>query len=89
MADTLWLGVRLVRYSSPFYSVGYYLLAHKKIGFLSATSNREDLEFVIKLAREGRIKPVIDRFFPLHETADAFKYIREHHAKGKVIIKIK
>jgi NADPH:quinone reductase-like Zn-dependent oxidoreductase len=60
----------------------------RKIGFHTAKSNNDDLKFVVKLAAEGHIKPMIDRYFSLDETAEAFHYIREKHAKGKVIIKI-
>ncbi|MDX9747011.1 MAG: NAD(P)-dependent alcohol dehydrogenase [Paludibacter sp.] len=60
----------------------------KKISFLTAKSNIDDLKFIVQLAKEGKIKPVIDRSFSLSETAEAFQYIREKHAKGKVIIKI-
>jgi NADPH:quinone reductase-like Zn-dependent oxidoreductase len=61
----------------------------KKIGILTAKSNTDDLKFIVKLATEGKIKPVIDKSFSLSETAEAFQYIREKHAKGKVIIKIR
>ena len=60
----------------------------KKIGFITAKSNTDDLKFIVKLATEGKIKPVIDKSFSLSETAEAFQYIREKHVKGKVIIKI-
>lgn len=60
----------------------------KKIGFLTAKSNINDLRFIVKLSAEGKIKPVIDRSFSLSETAEAFHYIRKKHAQGKVTIKI-
>jgi len=60
----------------------------KKIGFLTAKPNIDDLKFIVQLATEGKIKPVIDRSFSLSETAEAFNYIKKKHAKGKVIIKI-
>lgn len=60
----------------------------RKIGFLTAKSNIDDLKFIVQLASEGKIKPAIDRSFSLSDTAEAFQYIREKHATGKVIIKI-
>ena len=60
----------------------------KKIGSITAKSNIDDLKFIVQLAKEGKIKPVIDRSFSLSETAEAFGYIKEKHATGKVIIKI-
>jgi NADPH:quinone reductase-like Zn-dependent oxidoreductase len=64
-------------------------LGSKKMGFLSAKSNINDLELLLKLAVEGKIKPVIDKVFPLNQTADAFRYMKEDHPQGKVLIQIK
>ncbi|MCB1142973.1 MAG: NAD(P)-dependent alcohol dehydrogenase [Leptospiraceae bacterium] len=61
----------------------------QKMLSLSAKSNIEDMEFVFKLASEGKIKPVIDRSFHLSETPEAFRYMREKHAAGKIIIKVR
>jgi NADPH:quinone reductase-like Zn-dependent oxidoreductase len=36
----------------------------------------------------GKIKPVIDRTYPLHETPEAFRYLEKEHARGKVIIMV-
>jgi NADPH:quinone reductase-like Zn-dependent oxidoreductase len=57
--------------------------------FLTAKSNIDDMEFIIKLVLEGKIKPVIDKSFRLNETADAIRYIKEQHAQGKVMIRVK
>jgi NADPH:quinone reductase-like Zn-dependent oxidoreductase len=32
--------------------------------------------------------PLIDQQFSLEETADAFKYLRAGHAKGKIVITV-
>jgi len=58
----------------------------KKMRFLSAKSNQIDLEFITKLAEDGKIKPVIDRRYPLEQAADAMQYLGEGHARGKVVI---
>jgi len=63
-------------------------LGSKKMRLLAAKPNLEDLDFIIKLVDEGRVKPVIDRRYPLCETAKAVGYVSEGHAKGKVIISI-
>jgi NADPH:quinone reductase-like Zn-dependent oxidoreductase len=60
----------------------------KKIRFLAANSNQKDLTFVVTLAIDGRIKPVIDRHFPLDKTAEAIRMVGEGHARGKVIINV-
>jgi NADPH:quinone reductase-like Zn-dependent oxidoreductase len=61
---------------------------NQKMRFLAAKPSTKDLEFIIKLVEEGKIKPVIDRRYPLHETAEAVRYLSEGHARGKVVISI-
>jgi 2-desacetyl-2-hydroxyethyl bacteriochlorophyllide A dehydrogenase len=60
----------------------------KKIRFLAAKSSQKDLEFIVKLVSDGKIKPVIDRQFPLDKTAEAIRYLSEGHARGKVVINV-
>lgn len=38
------------------------------------------------LIDSGDIEPVIDRTFPLSETAEAFAYLAGGHARGKVVV---
>ena len=63
-------------------------LGRKKMYFLAAKSNPKDLEFIVKLAVNGKIKPVIDRRYSLDKTADAIHYLNEGHARGKVVINV-
>jgi NADPH:quinone reductase-like Zn-dependent oxidoreductase len=63
-------------------------IGDKKMRSLAAKPNRKDLEFIIKLVADGKVKPVIDRQYPLHETAEAMRYISGGHALGKVIIQV-
>lgn len=63
-------------------------IGSKKMYALAAKPNQKDLEFVTLLAADNKIKPVIDRYYPLDKVADAIRYISESHASGKVIIKL-
>jgi NADPH:quinone reductase-like Zn-dependent oxidoreductase len=47
---------------------------------------QEDLVLLAKLLQEGRIIPVIDRIYSLDEVVEAFRYVEEKHAQGKVVI---
>jgi NADPH:quinone reductase-like Zn-dependent oxidoreductase len=58
----------------------------RKMTFLTAKSNAEDMEFIFRLVVEGKIRTVIDKIFPLREISSAFSYIEKEHAKGKVVI---
>jgi NADPH:quinone reductase-like Zn-dependent oxidoreductase len=58
----------------------------KKMGGVSAKPSQKDLIFLKELLETGKIVPVIDRLYPLSETAEALRYLGEGHARGKVII---
>lgn len=60
----------------------------KKLRSVAAKASTADLDFIIKLVQAGKIKPVIDRRYPLEQTADAVKYLGQGHARGKVIINV-
>jgi NADPH:quinone reductase-like Zn-dependent oxidoreductase len=53
-----------------------------------SVANHKDLVVLKELVESGRLTPVIDRAYPLHETADALRYIEGGHARGKVVITI-
>jgi NADPH:quinone reductase-like Zn-dependent oxidoreductase len=59
----------------------------QKLGFMGiAKIDQKDLVFLKELLETGKVVPVIDRCYPLAETADALRYLKEGHAKGKVIV---
>jgi NADPH:quinone reductase-like Zn-dependent oxidoreductase len=47
---------------------------------------RPQIERLLALAREGRIRPRVDRAFPLVEGAAAHQYIHERRNIGKVVL---
>ena len=48
--------------------------------------NPGDLATVTELIRAGKVKPVIDRRFPLSKVVEALEYVDEGHPRGKVVI---
>jgi NADPH:quinone reductase-like Zn-dependent oxidoreductase len=59
----------------------------KKMGVVMWKPNKEeDLVFLKELFEAGKVVPVIDRRYPLSEVAEAFRYLEEGHAQGKVVI---
>lgn len=49
-------------------------------------NKKEDLELLKELYEGGRVKPVIDKVYQLSEVPEAFRYLEEGHAKGKLVI---
>ena len=64
-------------------------IGSKKIGFQGiATTPKKDLVVIKELLEAGKIVPIIDKYYPLSETAEAIRYLVEEHAKGKVAITV-
>jgi NADPH:quinone reductase-like Zn-dependent oxidoreductase len=60
----------------------------KKMGGITAQPIQKDLVYLKELLESGQVKPVIDRRYPLSETAEALRYLGEGHARGKVVITV-
>ena len=68
--------------------VASLLRGSQKVVFFIAKTNRTDMEILRDLLETGKVKPVVDRKYELAETADAFRYLGEGHARGKVIVTV-
>ena len=64
---------------------GIYLNVRKDKG---VTPKTEDLLYIRELIEAGKIKSVIDRRYPLEQTAEAHKYVETGEKKGHVVITI-
>jgi NADPH:quinone reductase-like Zn-dependent oxidoreductase len=64
------------------------LRASQKVAFFIAKFTREDFAVLKELIEAGKVKPVIDRTYPLGELPEAMRYLGEGHARGKVVIKV-
>ena len=53
-----------------------------------SNANKEDLLAIKDLLETGKVIPVIDRCYPLSETAEAIRYLETGHVRGKVIIDV-
>jgi NADPH:quinone reductase-like Zn-dependent oxidoreductase len=60
----------------------------RKIVFFVAKFNKPDMEALRELLEAGKVTPVVDRRYPLSETADAFRYLGEGHARGKIVVTV-
>jgi NADPH:quinone reductase-like Zn-dependent oxidoreductase len=58
----------------------------QKLAVFVARVNGQDLTTLGELMATGKVTPVIERRYRLSEARDAFRYMEEGHARGKVVI---
>jgi NADPH:quinone reductase-like Zn-dependent oxidoreductase len=60
----------------------------QKLLGLATKERAEDLRAVNELIEAGKVRPVVDRTYPLIEAADAVRYLEEGHPRGKIVITV-
>jgi NADPH:quinone reductase-like Zn-dependent oxidoreductase len=58
----------------------------QRMKFFVAENKREDLAFLLELIAAGKLRPVIDRTYPLSEGREAVRYVGTGQARAKVVI---
>jgi NADPH:quinone reductase-like Zn-dependent oxidoreductase len=62
--------------------------ASQKVVFFIAQFTCEDLATLRDLSEAGKMKPVVEKVYPLEQVADAMRHLGTGHARGKTVLKI-
>jgi NADPH:quinone reductase-like Zn-dependent oxidoreductase len=68
----------------PLLSIG-----GQKLGNLLAKPNRSDLLVLKDLIEVGKVRPVIERCYPLSEVPEAIRHLETGHASGKLAVAVR
>lgn len=60
----------------------------QRLRFLPTREDRAELAAITALIEDGKLTPVMDRTYPMADTAEALRYVEGGHARGKVVITV-
>lgn len=74
-----------LRHVAKMFLVGK-LPGSRRVVFFVAKIIRADLDALRELVESGKVKSVIDRRYGFDDIADAYRYLGQGHAQGKVVV---
>lgn len=67
-------------------ALGARLKRGVRLSLVTRHADGKNLAYLSRLVDEGAIAPLVDRTYPLAETAEAHRYLETGHARGKVVL---
>ena len=64
------------------------LFVSQRLRPLPSKQKREELLAVTELIEGGKLTPIVDRTYPLADTAEGLRYVEQGHARGKVVVTV-
>ena len=83
-ADGRWIGPLV----PPLKATVLNRFVRQRLLWFVSNRDKADLLLLKDLIETGKVTPVIDRVYPLHDVPAAMRYLEEGHARGKVIITV-
>ena len=62
------------------------LFVSQRLRPLPSKTDRQELLDVTALIEDGKLTPVVDRTYPLADTAEGLRYVEQGHVRGKAIV---
>ena len=69
-------------------AVAVNLFVSQRLRPLPSKQTQEELIDVTRLIAEGKLTPVVDRIYPLAETAEGLRQVEKGHTRGKSIVTV-
>jgi NADPH:quinone reductase-like Zn-dependent oxidoreductase len=79
-------GGRVLGLSRQLQAIALSPFVRQRLGVVFSRPRTEDLELLAGMLADGRLVPVVDRTFTLHEVPAAIRHLRAGRARGKLVI---